>query len=127
MDIQGINGYSSRVQNYNKPSIPSAGLEETRRQDETAGLAAAGRQMVHEEASVEVPGQEALLEDISVTFNRQEDFGYLGKDSDIHSLDMEQAISDMKKDQVLQQYQYFVGSSRNLFIESEDGIVFPKF
>ena len=29
--------------------------------------------------------------------------------SDITSLDVEKAISDMKKDQVLQQYQFFVG------------------
>lgn len=127
MDIQGINGYSSRVQNHYMPSIPGIGLEEAGRQDETAGVPAAGRQRVHEEASAEVSRKEALLEDLSITFNRQEDFGYLGKDSDIHSLDMEQAISDMKKDQVLQQYQYFVGSSRNLFIESEDGMVVPKF
>ena len=29
--------------------------------------------------------------------------------SDIASLDVEKAVSDMKKDQVLQQYQFFVG------------------
>lgn len=34
-----------------------------------------------------------------------------GVDSDITTLDMEKAISDMKKDQVLQQYQFFVGES----------------
>lgn len=33
-----------------------------------------------------------------------------GADSDILSLDMEKAISDMRKDQVLQQYQFFVGT-----------------
>lgn len=32
-----------------------------------------------------------------------------GADSDISSLDVEKAISDMKKDQVLQQYQFFIG------------------
>lgn len=32
-------------------------------------------------------------------------------DSDITSLDMAQAISDLKKDQVLEQYQFFVGAS----------------
>ena len=31
-----------------------------------------------------------------------------GKDSDLESLDVQKAISDMEKDQVLQQYQYFV-------------------
>ena len=32
-----------------------------------------------------------------------------GMASDIASLDVEKAVSDMKKDQVLQQYQFFVG------------------
>ena len=32
-----------------------------------------------------------------------------GSESDIHSLDVEKALSDMHKDQVLQQYQFFVG------------------
>ena len=35
-----------------------------------------------------------------------------GVDSDVMSLDVEKAISDMKKDQVIQQYQFFVGESR---------------
>ena len=35
-----------------------------------------------------------------------------GTDSDIRSLDVEQALSDMQKDQVLQQYQFFVGESQ---------------
>ncbi len=41
---------------------------------------------------------------------------------------MQKAISDMRKDQVLQGYQYFVGSSYNLSEgqQTEDGIVFLK-
>lgn len=35
-----------------------------------------------------------------------------GEDSDIANLDVEKALSDMKKDQILQQYQYFVGESK---------------
>lgn len=34
-----------------------------------------------------------------------------GSESDIHSLDVEKALSDMHKDQVLQQYQFFVGEN----------------
>lgn len=34
-----------------------------------------------------------------------------GTESDIMSLDVEKAISDMKKDQVLSQYQFFVGET----------------
>lgn len=35
-----------------------------------------------------------------------------GADSDIANLDLERALSEMKKDQVLQQYQFFVGESK---------------
>lgn len=35
-----------------------------------------------------------------------------GADSDITNLDVEKALSDMKKDQVLLQYQFFVGESK---------------
>lgn len=35
-----------------------------------------------------------------------------GVDSDIANLDVQKALSDMKKDQVLQQYQFFVGESK---------------
>lgn len=36
-----------------------------------------------------------------------------GADSDIRSLDVEKAVSDMQKDAVLHQYQYFVGQDLN--------------
>ena len=44
-----------------------------------------------------------------------------------HSQNMKKAISDMQKDQVLQEYQYFVGGSRNggsrVMTQDEDGMV----
>lgn len=36
-----------------------------------------------------------------------------GADSDIKSLDVEKAVSDMKKDSVLQRYQYFVQNKQS--------------
>ena len=69
-----------------------------------------------EEAPVQEQNSNAPLEDISITFHKQDDFGYIGRDRDIHSLDVEKAISDMRKDQILQQYQYFVGS-KTVFTE----------
>lgn len=69
-----------------------------------------------EKTSVQEKKSNATLEDISITFHKQDDFGYIGRNSDIHSLDVEKAISDMRKDQILQQYQYFVGS-KTVFTE----------
>ena len=60
-----------------------------------------------------------------MSFNRQEDYGFIGKDKDLSLLDMEKAISMMKQDSILQDYQYFVGSSKDIF-SSEDGRVIAK-
>lgn len=70
----------------------------------------------------------ADLEQVSLKFNREDSFGYIGMDSSLENLDMQKAISDMRKDQVLQGYQYFVGSAGSLFGEmsSEDGTVVMK-
>lgn len=125
MGVSGINDYSSGLADYRISKIPSVDEEKIKRQEpetqqpETNSLAAA-------DAPDRAGRIEKPLEDISLTFNASEDFDYLGQDSDIRNLDMEKAISDMKKDQVLQQYQYFVGSSKNLFQNTADGIVIPK-
>lgn len=70
----------------------------------------------------------ADLESVSLTFNKEDSFGHIGMDSNLDNLDMQKAISDMQKDQVLQNYQYFVGSAASLFGEnpSEDGMVVVK-
>ena len=76
-------------------------------------------------SALDTRSRAASLEDISLTFNKEDDFDYIGRNAEVKSLDMEKAISDMKKDGILEEYQYFVGSSKNLF-ESADGIVIPK-
>ena len=43
-------------------------------------------------------------------YQPDETYELKGADSDLAGLDMQKAISDMEKDQVLQQYQYFVGT-----------------
>ena len=49
--------------------------------------------------------------DFAQTYRPGEIYELKGKDSDLESLDVQKAVSDLGKDQVLQQYQYFVGSS----------------
>lgn len=66
------------------------------------------------------------LQDISLTFQKYDDFGYIGQDASLNGLDMEKALSDVKKDQVLDQYSYFVGSVGNVINASEDGTVIRK-
>ena len=51
--------------------------------------------------------------DFAQEYDGNKSYSLKGVDSDIRSLDMEKAISDMQKDQMLHQYQYFVGESAN--------------
>lgn len=79
-----------------------------------------------EETSRTKPALE--LENISLGFQKNDTFDYIGSQRDLVQLDMEKAISDMKKDEVLGQYNFFIGRSElagNIF-ESDDGIVKVK-
>lgn len=67
------------------------------------------------------------VKDISLTFNKNDDFEYIGKESSLNSLDIEKAISDMKKDKIFEEYQYFIGGKPDLEDDGEaDGNVFLK-
>ena len=70
------------------------------------------------------PRKNADLEDVSLSLSDHGAFEMKGRQSDIDSLDMEKAVSDMQKDQALMQYQYFVGDTN--LVNNEDGIVIAK-
>ena len=130
MGINGINNYSNFINNYRIPSIPSVSVDEVKRQDEELKKLASSPALestLQDAVSSAKPRNDAALEDISITFNKGDDYGYIGKDSDIYSLDVENAISDMRKDDVLKQYQYFVGNSGGgALVDNADGVVIPK-
>ncbi len=135
MGINGISDYSSLFINYRVPEIPSVDFEQIKKADTPTDVISREEPTVSPDIGLTIEVKESAkqesidLRELSLTFNAGEDFGYIGRDSDIHGLDIQKAISDMKKDQVLQQYQYFVGSSETLFPKdsSEDGHVFLKF
>ncbi|MGN1147736.1 MAG: hypothetical protein ACI4TB_04890 [Lachnospiraceae bacterium] len=138
MGIGGVSDYSSLFRNYRVPEIPSVDVEQVKRA-EAAGAQQPVQELKPQQTSQDIdlsieekqPAKPGITDvnNISLTFNAGDDYGYIGKDSDLNSLDMQKAISDMKKDQVLQQYQYFVGNAENLLPKnaSEDGLVFLKF
>lgn len=130
MGINGINDYSNFINNYRIPSIPSVSVDEVKRQDEELKKVSSSPALNNTLEDVAIsakPRNDAALEDISLTFNKGDDYGYIGKDSDIYSLDVENAISDMRKDDVLKQYQYFVGNSGGgALVDNADGVVIPK-
>lgn len=115
MGIGSINDYSGLFQSYKVPVIPRVSVDSIREKErmdvESQSRAA---EPSHEIPQVESPSRkDAALEDISLVFNRKDDFSYIGRDKDIQALDVEKALDDMRKDKILQQYQYFVGSARS--------------
>lgn len=46
--------------------------------------------------------------DYAKEYRPDETFDLVGTNSDIHSLDIQKAVSDLEKDQILRQYTYFV-------------------
>lgn len=63
--------------------------------------------------------------EVALSFNKNDDYSYIGKDKDIENLDMEKAISEMRQDSILQEYQYFVGNTNTVYA-SADGVVIAK-
>lgn len=135
MAINGVSDYSGLFASYKVPEIPSVDFEQIKKADETVNVKSQAEPCVTTDIDLSIEEKQSArpksvdISELSLTFNTRGDFGYIGKDSVIEDLDMQKAISDMKKDQVLQQYQYFVGSSETLFPRnsSEDGHVFLKF
>ncbi|MCR4596445.1 MAG: hypothetical protein K5673_06655 [Lachnospiraceae bacterium] len=69
----------------------------------------------------------AQLEDVSLTFNKQDDFGTIGMDVDIAKLDMEKVVSDSKRESILSGYRTFVGPTpEQMVAQYEDGLVIAK-
>ena len=125
MSIGSVGGQTDMLKNERMPlAVPEKAQDQAPETREDLPSAA----VTHETSvTVRPERKDTALEDISITFNRQEDFEYIGRDSDIRGLDVKKAIDDMKRDQVLQQYQYFVGSSRGQDeTEEADGVVIRK-
>ena len=125
---QGM-GSLSTYSNYHRPEIKQVSEEEVRRQDQQqTALQQSTPDYSHisDLAAQDRRAKTVDLENISLTFNKTDSFDYLGSESGLENLDIMKAVSDMRKDEVLQEYQYFVGSSLNFAFQSEDGVVIPK-
>lgn len=131
MGIDFLSGYG-RMQSYYKTSeIQSVNPEEIKKQEELQQSKLPDKEIPdHSKEAPEVTEDSRKrttdLENISLTFHKENSFDYIGSESGLTDLDMQKAISDMQKDQVLQEYQYFVGSAKTLLNESPDGQVLKK-
>ncbi len=132
MTIGGFSDISFLYRPYDAYRIPTVDTQKS----ETLGQNITSKQQAvvpeapvakAEEATVPVERKNTALEDVSLTFLKDDTYDMIGSESDLNKLDMQKAISDMQKDKILQDYNYFVGSSvmqqRNI---SEDGVVVAK-
>lgn len=128
MGIQLWTGFNSMQTYYKSQEIPTITPEEVKnkeQQPQAVQQNIVAAESVNEPIAEDNRSKTADLENISLTFNKDETFDYIGSESGLAGLDMQKAISDMKKDAVLQEYQYFVGSSKDFF-QPADGMVIPK-
>lgn len=136
MGIQMLTGFGGFQSYYRASEIPVVSTEKVRLQDtlkEQQNISVPEENYSqqpqpaedHRSRMADHRSRTVDLENISLTFNKEESYDYIGSESGLANLDMQKAISDMRKDEILQGYQYFVGSANSLF-QSEDGIVIPK-
>ncbi|MCQ2080604.1 MAG: hypothetical protein MJZ11_03035 [Lachnospiraceae bacterium] len=125
MGIQFYNGLSNYSYNdYNRRNIPQVTPEEALANENALKVNAAKEEnTVSSSPVVDNRSRVATLEDVSLTFNKEDSFDYIGTEAPIEKLDMQQAISDMKKDNILKEYNYFVGSSKNLYQDADGAVI----
>lgn len=127
MRISGIGQYDELYRQRNLPEIRQVSVEEVRRQEERPDQQAAANP--EQELQPDHRSRMADLENISLTFHESTSDEYLGRDAGLENLDVMSAISDMQKDKLLQQYQYFVGPQdihNQVIAFNDDGIVIQK-
>ena len=135
MQINNVVDYSNFMQHYgsynispadNKTPVSSDDVSENQIQKTQENTSPA----VSDTSSQpqQISRKDASLEDIQTSLGNNSENSYSGfTGNSIITQDMKKAISDMQKDQVLQEYQYFVGGSRTggsrVMTQDEDGMV----
>lgn len=129
MGINAIAGAGGVQPYYRSYDIPMKTPEEIKAKEQPAEQISPVREADYalqtESPFIDTRSRSTDPESISLTFNKEETFDYIGSERGLDNLDIRKAISDMQKDAVLQEYQYFVGSAKSL-INTEDGIVLRK-
>lgn len=110
MTISGIRPYAGFYE-YNSIKANELRAEQIAATQKVSSVEAEEVSTETQSAAVQTPAPEQNFTafDYAQNYRSDETYELKGKDSDLASLDMQKAISDLDKDQVLQQYQFFVG------------------
>lgn len=133
MAIDAISNYGGLLNSYAFQSIKTVDVDTVKEQDK---LREQEDKLVNSldglKQSYEMPYQvdnrsrSANLEDVSLTMQTGKDLDFLGRESGIEFLDMEKEISNLQRDAILQDYQYFVGSVNDVMYDNAEGVVLRK-
>ena len=109
MTISGIRPYAGFYE-YNSIKANELRAEQIAATQKASSVEAEEVSTETQSAAVQTPAPEQNFTafDYAQNYRSDETYELKGKDSDLASLDMQKAISDLDKDQVLQQYQFFV-------------------
>ena len=123
MTISGIRPYAGFYE-YNSIKANELRAEQIAATQKASSVEAEEVSTETQSAAVQTPAPEQNFTafDYAQNYRSDETYELKGKDSDLASLDMQKAISDLDKDQVLQQYQFFVGDPQGrefLFITND--------
>ena len=113
MNISGVRPYAGFYE-YN--SIRSAELRSSQvmaANEQSAKEAMDGERKNSQSTVVPEAAQNFTSFDFAQSYDPNASYDLKGTDSDINNLDTMKAISDLDKDLVLRQYQYFVGTKDN--------------
>ena len=123
MIISGIRANES-FYNYNSiksnevASVAAVDQQDSQEQQLTQQEAAS----VSVPASYQQPAQNITAFDFAQQYDAEATYEMKGADSDPASLDVTTAISQMHRDQMLQQYQFFIGNQAALTEETGAGV-----
>ena len=132
MALNGIGGFVAGYNAYNIPSVKDIQQVNPPVQNDSNPKVEEAKEQSKPalDLTVEVARENASIENVAISFGQYDNssldiFGDMG----LASRDMKQAISGMQKDQILHQYQYFVGGTdmsgqeSNVIAGTEDGMV----
>lgn len=133
MAIPGLSSYGGFYQSYKVSEIAKVSARDVKNFQPGVGSEIKDKDAYETRSAVgdrqpDLRSKYADLENISLTFQANDTFASIGRDVSLDNLDMMRAISDMQKDKVLEQYQYFVPPQEinQVISQSEDGIVIQK-
>ena len=111
MNISGIRPYAGFYE-YNSIKLHELRLQQiAQAEDAGSGIDLSGGASQNAEGYAEArPRQTYSAADYAKEYDPDASYELKGADSDLNSLDVEKALSGLEKDQVLMQYQFFVGT-----------------